>query len=335
MTRFRGSVPGVSKSSSLAIARIMAHCGGAPSEAVTYLAQAIAKGPDDPEPYDLLAELRRESPEEVARSVATPSSLWQFVVGAYLHFLNGDMDQAAQRLGSVIGYRPDVAWASAPWFGDERFLGAVTAAGLADATLNITDYGPEIDNDAARERMGPWFRAIDVVCDREPVAEAMARMAILLRICGRTDASLALCDRADSIDRVMFTEVVRAGTWRRLGDRQQTAAAFRRALELDPTNWSLYLDLADLAAEDGDFAQAADLVRQGLEHEQDDVTLRAAGAAYRARAEGSVSDMDLLLELASEVPHAGYRNGLIEHATGAPDLPADRIAAARQFQAGD
>jgi tetratricopeptide (TPR) repeat protein len=304
-------------------------------EAVMYLAQAIAQGPDDPEPYELLAELRRESSEEVARTVAAPSSLWQFVAGAYLYFLDGDMDQAAQRLGSVIGYRPDVAWASAPWFGDERFLGAVTAAGLADATLNITDYGPEMDNDAARDRMGPWFRAIDVVCDREPVAEAMARMAILLRICGRTDASLALCDCADSVDRVMFTEVVRAGTWRRLGDRRQTAAAFRRALELDPTNWSLYLDLADLAAEDGDFAEAADLVRQGLEQEPTDVTLRAAGAAYRVRAEGSVTDLDMLLELVPEVPHAGYRNGLIEYAMGALDLPADRIAAVRRFQAGD
>ncbi|BCB75396.1 hypothetical protein GCM10022251_77920 [Phytohabitans flavus] len=313
----------------------MAHCGGAPGEAVKYLAQAIAQGPDDPEPYDLLSELRRESPEVVADTVASPSSLWQFVVDAYLNFLDGDMDQAAQRLGSVIGYRPEVAWASAPWFGDERFLGAVTAAGLADATLNITDYGPEMDNDAARERMGPWFRAIDVVCEREPAAEAMARMAILLRICGRTDASLALCDRADSVDRVMFTEVVRAGTWRRLGDQRQTAAAFRRALELDPTNWSLYLDLADLAVEDGDFAQAADLVRQGLEHEPEDVTLRAAGAAYRARAEGSIVDLDLLLELAPEVPHAGYRNGLLEHAVGGLDLPADRIAAARRFQAGD
>ncbi|GAA1535088.1 hypothetical protein GCM10009827_061640 [Dactylosporangium maewongense] len=313
----------------------MAHCGGAPGDAVKYLAQAIAQSPENAEPYELLAELRRESPDEVARSVAAPNNLWQFVVGAYLRFLDGDMNQAAQALGSVIGYRPDVAWASAPWFGDERFLEAVTAAGLADATLNITDYGPELSSDAARDRLRPWFRAIDVVCDREPVAEAMARMAILLRICGRTDASLALCDRADSVERVSFAEVVRAGTWRRLGDRRQTAAAFRRALELDPTNWSLYLDLADLMAEDGNFAEAADLVHRGLEHEPEDVTLRAAGAAYQARAEGSVTHLDLLLELAPEVPHAGYRNGLIEYAVGGPSLPADRITAARRLQAGN
>jgi tetratricopeptide (TPR) repeat protein len=242
------------------------------------------------------------------------------------------MDQAAGFLGSVIGYRPHVAWASAPWFSDERFVGALTAAGLADASLDITGYGTDLDDDQVRERLRPWLRAIEVVCDREPAAAAMARMAILLRACGRTDESLAVCERVDSLERVMLTEVVRAGTWRRLGDRQETAAAFRRALQLDPTNWSLYLDLADLAAEDGDFSTAADLVSQGLAHEPHDVTLKAAGAAYGVRATGSVADLDLLLELAVELAHAGYRNALIEHALGSRFLPPDRVAAARRLQ---
>jgi tetratricopeptide (TPR) repeat protein len=315
------------------MARVLAHCGGAPGEAARYLAGAIAQSPPDPEPYALLAQLRRDWPGEVAHSLAAPSDLWQFVLGAYFCYLDGDMDQAAQQLGLVIGYRPEVAWAGAPWFGEDRFLGTVTAAGLADASLNITDTGPALDSDAARDRMAPWFRAIEVVCDREPVAEAMARMAILLRASGRIEESLALCDRADSMERVMLTEVVRAGTWRRLGDPAQTAAAFRRALDLDPTNWSLYLDLADIAAQDGDYQEAADLVRRGLEYESEDVTLQAAGAAYRARAESSVADMDLLLALAPDLGHAGYRNGLIDHALGAPALPPDRIAAARRLQA--
>lgn len=323
----------MSKSASLAIARVLAHCGGSPAEAVKHAAGAILENPESPEPYELLAELRREHPGEVAAAVAAPSAAWQFVVDSYLCFLAGDMDRAAGRLGSVIGYRPDVAWASAPWFSDDRFLATVTAAGLADAGLNITDYGTDLDSDTARHHLRPWLRAIDVVCDREPAAADMARMAILLRSCGRTDESLALCDRADSVERVMLTEVVRAGTWRRLGDRRQTAAAFRRALQLDSANWSLYLDLADLAAEDDDFAAAAALVQQGLEYEPDEVTLRAAGAAYRLRAEGSIADLDLLLEVAPALSHAGYRNGLIDYALGAEDLPLDRIAAARRLQA--
>jgi tetratricopeptide (TPR) repeat protein len=104
-------------------------------------------------------------------------------------------------------------------------------------------------------------------------------MAILLRTCGLTDASFALCDQADSVERIMLTEVVRAGTWRKLGDPEQTAAAFERALALDPANWSLYLDLADIHAEQGDFTAAVRLIDQGIEHESTELTLRAAGAA--------------------------------------------------------
>jgi tetratricopeptide (TPR) repeat protein len=319
---------------SLGIARVLAHCGGSPAGALAHLGQAIGAAPHDPEPYALVAELRRESPDEVARAVAAPRELWQFVVGSYLCFLDGDMDAAVGRLGSVIGYRPDVAWACAPWFSDPRFLGAVTPLGLSEAGINITDYRPDLTDKAAWERLEPWLRAIDVVCERAPVADAMARMAMLLRDCGRTDAALALCDRADAVEPVMFTEVVRAGTWRRLGDRERTAEAFRGALRRDPTNWSLYLDLADLAAEDGDFAEAASLVARGLAHEPHDVTLRAAGAAFRARSGGSVADLDLLLELAPHVPHAGYRDGLIDHAVGGEGLPAERVDAARRLQAG-
>lgn len=137
----------MSKSVSLAVARVMAHCGGSPTDAVAYAAAAVGEDPADPQPYELLAERRRAAPGEVAAAVSAPSSLWQFVAASYLCFLDGEMDRAVGRLGSVIGYRPQVAWASAPWFSDERFTGVVTAAGLADASLNITDYGTDLDNE--------------------------------------------------------------------------------------------------------------------------------------------------------------------------------------------
>jgi hypothetical protein len=123
----------MSRSGSLALARVMAHCGGSTGEAVAHAASAIGDDPTDPEAYELLADLRRTAAGEVAAAVAAPGDLWQFVATSYLRFRDGEMDQAAGFLGSVIGYRPHVAWASAPWFSDERFVGALTAAGLADA----------------------------------------------------------------------------------------------------------------------------------------------------------------------------------------------------------
>jgi tetratricopeptide (TPR) repeat protein len=196
------------------------------------------------------------------------------------------------------------------------------------------DYGRDLDTESMRERFRPWFRAIDAVAAREPLPEALAKMAILLRACGRTDASFALCDLADSVEPVMMTAVVRAGTWRKLGDAGQTVAAFERALALDPANWSLYLDLADVRAEQGDFAEAVRLTGQGMTHEPGEPILRAAGAAYRARLTGSPADLGELIELAPSLPNDSYRDLLIDHACAGPGLPAELVAAARRFRNG-
>jgi hypothetical protein len=286
----------------------------------------------DPESYAVLAQLWEEQRADLAELFLDDNSLRTVLAHSYVSFLENDMDGAAMAIGAVTGARPTVAWARAPWFSDARFLGRVTASALAEAAMRTMDYGHDLDTAGTREGLRPWFDAIDAVCAREPAPEAMAKMAIFLRACGLTDASFGLCDRADSIERIMLTEVVRAGTWHRLGDPGQAAAAFERALALEPANWSLYLDLADLRAEQGDFTTAVELIGQGLEHESAEVTLRAAGAAYRARITGSPDDLRELIGLAPHLPGGPYRGLLIDHACSGPGLPAELIAEARRFQ---
>ncbi|MFF9817557.1 tetratricopeptide repeat protein [Streptomyces sp. NPDC014006] len=250
---------------------------------------------------------------ELAAAVEDGGSLRNVLAQSYLNFLDGDMDTAALAIGSVTGVRPDIAWAGGPWFGDERFLGAVSAEALAEAAMRTMDHGHDLDGDTMRERFRPWFLAVDAVASRRPTPPPgpLAKMAILLRACGLTDASFALCDRANSVEPSMPTEAVRAGTWSKLGDRHRAAAAFERALALDPGNWSLHLDLADLRAEQGDFAAAVRLADQGLMCEPTEPTLRAAGAAYRARLNGSPADLRELLALAPQLPSSPYRNLLL------------------------
>ncbi|MGN9789911.1 tetratricopeptide repeat protein [Streptomyces sp. OZ13] len=314
------------------LARVLAHCGGSPAAAVDHLAAAIASAPEDPEPYAVLAELWKDKRSELAEVVRNGDSLRTVLARSYISFLEGDMDDAALAIGSVTGVRPGIAWARAPWFGDERFLRAVSADALAEAAMRTMDYGHALDSESMRERFRPWFDAIDAVAARRPLPEALAKMAILLRACGLTDASFALCDRADAVERLMLTEVVRAGTWRKLGDFEQTAAAFERALTLDPANWSLFLDLADVRAEQGDFASAVRLVAEGMKHEPADLSLRAAGAAYRARLTGSPADLSELVELAPKLPNDSYRSLLIDVACAGPALPADLVDAARRIR---
>ncbi|MFJ8159656.1 hypothetical protein ACIRBY_01870 [Streptomyces sp. NPDC096136] len=316
------------------LARVMAHCGGDLRAAVHHLGAAIASAPQDPEPYAALAELWQERRADLAGILRDADSLRTVPAYAYVRFLEDDMDGAVMALGSAAGARPAVAWAGAPWFGDARFLGTVGAEAFAEAVLRTTDHGHALDGDGTREALGPWIRAVETVCAREPRPGAMARMAIFLRACGLTDASLALCDRADAVEPAMLTEVVRAGTWRVLGDPDRTAAAFERALVLDPVNWSLYLDLADVRAGQGDFATAVRLVGQGLEHEPAEVTLRAAGAAYRARLTGSPDDLRALVALAPDLPDASYRGLLIDRACAGPGLPPGLVAEARRLRTG-
>ncbi|MFJ4846508.1 MULTISPECIES: tetratricopeptide repeat protein [unclassified Streptomyces] len=314
------------------LAGVMAHCGGDPVAAVALLVGAMASAPAAPEPYAALAELWRDRRPELKERLEGDGSLRSVPARAYFFFLDGEMDDAAMALGSVTGVRPDVAWGAAPWFGDARFLGAVSAEALAEACLRSLDHGPDLDTDAMRERFAPWFHALDVVSERHPVPESLAAMARLPRACGRHDLAFALCDRADAVERVMWTEVARAATWRAMGDLDRAAAAFESALALEPANWSLHLDLADVRAEQGDFAAAAALVERGLEHEPHEISLRAAGAAYRTRLSGSSDDLRALIALAPELVNTAYRNLLIDYACAGPELPPPLVAEARRVR---
>ncbi|MFK0170565.1 tetratricopeptide repeat protein [Streptomyces sp. NPDC090306] len=316
------------------LAGVMAHCGGSPARAARLLARAMASAPSAPEPYAALAELWQDRRPELEESLHRDGSASAVSAQAYLLFLEGDMDNAVMALGSVTGVRPDVAWCAAPWFGDERFLGAVSAAALAEACLRTLDHGHDLDADEMRERFAPWFHALVVVSERVPVPESLAAMARLPRACGRYGLSFMLCDRADAVERVMWTAVARAATWRRMGDLDQAVAAFEDALLLDSANWSLYLDLADVRAEQGDFAAAANLVEQGLRHGPHEVTLRAAGAAYRTRLAGSSDDLRALITLAPEIADPTYRNLLIDYACAGPRLPQELVAEAHLARRG-
>ncbi|MET0132931.1 MAG: tetratricopeptide repeat protein [Kibdelosporangium sp.] len=310
----------------LALAQVMAHCGGNPAEAVRYLSYAIAEAPHDPGPYATLAELRQTSPAETTAALESGGLLGTIAAYAHAMFLDGEMDEAVMLLGTVVGHHPQIAWADAPWFSEPSFAESVSADALAEAALRTMDHGHDLA--ACLPHFEPWFRLMGAVCTRDPKPTAMARMARLFRNCGRTDDAFALCDRADAVEPVMETTVVRAVTWRGLGDNAKAVLAFEHAITLEPDNWSLYLDLADTHADQGDFTAAVAATERGLQHEPDELTLRAASAAYRARLHGCAADLAELIELAPELPNEQYGGLLIGIACEGRGLPADLIASA-------
>jgi hypothetical protein len=223
----------------LAFAQVLGHCGGDPASAAMWVGRAITIAPGRPEPYEVIEGWWRDSPADTTAAVDAGSYAGTVAAQAFVRLLEGDADAAAACMGAVVGYDPSVAWTDAAWFGEPRFLDIVSATGLAEAAVLAAGGRHNLDTDEMRDRLRPWFTTIEHVVARDPQPEAMARMAILLRVCGLIDASFALCDRADAIAPAMLTQVVRAGIWRKLGNQQETAAAFEHALALDPQNWSL------------------------------------------------------------------------------------------------
>ncbi|MFI0453913.1 tetratricopeptide repeat protein [Actinomadura sp. 6N118] len=288
------------------LANVLAHCGGDPGQAAHYLSRAIAVAPSDPASYAAVAELLPELgdlPDGDARVAP---------VLAFRHFRDGRMDDAALVLGALGGVSPRFAWAEAPWFSDERFLSGVSAGALCEAGQRLFDYGAVPDEVA----LLPWLRAVETLVERPDVgSEDLARMAVLLRVFGRTDESLALCDQADAAGLTVLAEVVRGGTWRVLGNLDETAAAFHRALILEPDNWSLHLDLSDLQATRGDHDAALVSAEEGLRHAPDEPKLLAARAAHHARLIGTAAALSEFERLAS-VLDPSYAHWLREQAQG-------------------
>lgn len=292
----------------MTLAKVLAHCGGDPEQAAHHLSRAIAAAPHDPAVYTAVSELLPELGEMPADDARVAP------VVAYRHFLDGRMDDAVLVLGALGGVSPRFAWADAPWFSDGRFLSVVSAEALCEAGHRLFDHGAGPSEEAAL----PWLRAAHAVADRPGAnSEDMARMAILLRVFGRTDKSLELCDRADAVGRTVLAEVVRAGTWHTLGNLDQATAAFRRALALEPDNWSLHLDLADLYATRGDHAAALASAEEGLRHAPTETKLLAARAAHQARLTNTSEALNEFERLASALD-PGYAGWLREQATGTP-----------------
>jgi tetratricopeptide (TPR) repeat protein len=291
----------------ITVATVLAHCGGDPEQAARQLSRAIANAPTDPTTYAVAIELLP------ALGVLSTDDPAVAPVLAFRHFLDGRMDDAVLTLGALGGVSPRIAWADAPWCSEGSFLSAVSAEALCEAVLRLFDHESTPAEAAAR----PWLRMVEAVTFRADLGpEGLARMAISLRAFGRTDESLVLCDRADAVDRTVLAEVARAGTWRLMGNLDETVAAFRRALVLDPDNWSLHLDLSDLHAERGDHGAALASAQDGLSHAPNEPKLLAARAAHHARLAGTTEALHEFERLASDIDPA-YRQWLREQATGA------------------
>jgi hypothetical protein len=170
----------------------------------------------------------------------------------------------------------------------------------------------------------PWLELARAAAARpEITAQPLAVLSGLARRIGSVDEAIAWCERAETMDAEGVAEgeyrvgaVMLGFALRTAGRTQEAIAAWRRALQLDPDNIDLHIDLAETCMQEQDHEQA--VVWAEREAERDPRHLKPKAVRLAAlHAQSDFTDnapLAALQQLARDNPDHSYPRRLIREA---------------------
>lgn len=144
---------------------------------------------------------------------------------------------------------------------DERAAGPTTA----QSSLEVTITSPPGVQQPAREMWEELLTRLEAAVEAAPNdVNLLRKLAIAYYNLGRYDEAAAIYERllADGEDAVLRSRL--GNTLRDMGDAAGAEAAYRRAIEDDPTLAPPYLNLAELLWRQGRDEEALAVLDQGL-----------------------------------------------------------------------
>ncbi|MFI0937234.1 tetratricopeptide repeat protein [Streptomyces sp. NPDC021020] len=211
----------------------------------------------------------------------------------------GQVADAVELLGSLVGVHPEKPWAAAPWFGEQQI--PPVSVGIAVSAI----WGA-VDNPAPPETvdaLAPWLAlARKAAADPAAGADVLCALSALARRLGAHEEAIAWCGAAEQAEkaagRVTQQTLIMLGyAHQDAGQPERAIEVWERAVALPPKNADLLLDLVDLTHDQGDFAQSLSWAERAVAADRKGVKPRAALLAARYRAGGKGSDADRLAEL--------------------------------------
>lgn len=278
----------------LALARI-ALDGGDPAHAASHLGNAIAEDPTLAAAYGGLHELDAATGDALAY-FPLDGDVYIGAVAArsYLLARAGRFDDALRLLTMAVGHEPAKQWAGG-WLTAHDLPGLAqrldphgAVASLAGLSMRLSDpVEPEL---AAGLR--PYLELARAVVAAHPAArEFLPQLSGLARRLGAVDEAIAWCEEADRVSPSPINAIMLAYALRSAGRHAEMERAWQVAIQRDPGNVDVYVDLAESLATQGRLGDGLAWLDRALAIEPEHPKAFPSACAMRFQADGDVGHL--------------------------------------------
>jgi tetratricopeptide (TPR) repeat protein len=309
----------------LAVARLVMDGGDLP-HAATHLGNALAAAPALPEVFECLAELatRAGGPARAAELFGGERP-YIGAVGCRAHLLAAAerWDPAVETLAAVLSLEPGRPWALVPWLARTDLAALVSAGAVAGALARLLGGDlPEPLPEPLTATVRPFFDLVTASVARHPHDPALlSRASALARRFAAHDLAITWAGHAHEVE-PDHTSAIMLGYALRGADRADDALAVWEAeADRDPSDLSLYVDIAELYAGTGRAALGLPWLERALAADPDHPVAGPALHGVRHTLDGDRRHLLALADHLRDHPDHAYAWQLLErHSEGLPWL---------------
>jgi tetratricopeptide (TPR) repeat protein len=210
--------------------------------AAAHFARAIAADPSMPDAYEQLELLSAGVGEfgDLFPPGDQPNAAGVVAARAYIAARNGDPQQALTDIIAVTLHEPAKPWTETAWWPD-----LATALSPRPAGLLLAEMADELPTPRDNAHFAPFLALARDLTDQHPAdIELAVRVSGLARALGANGDASRWCARAEGLTPGPLGSIMLGFALRDAGRYSETEAAWMHAIDADPDNIDVYVDLA-------------------------------------------------------------------------------------------
>ncbi|GAA2547243.1 hypothetical protein GCM10010435_15620 [Winogradskya consettensis] len=303
--------------------------------AAGYLAGAIAHAPTLPETHELLRHLADRADDALELfPIEQHAFVGTVVARAHLLAAAGHPEDGLSLLVAASGHTPGADWAGVPWVSDpdlaERLEPGLLARTVMQLCTAIGDPAPESSRPALQPYLTLAGRAIEANPEHAMLLGAGSALA---RRLGEATQAVEWALRGARLRPAKLSEIWLGYAYRSAGRIPESLAALRRAVMYDPSDLSLYADIAGTLADADRLDDALSWINRALSIDPTFDCAVHTGHRLRYRADGDLAHLIRLADFQRDHPDDSHEHTdlaeccadqpWLSRVPSAPGMPAD------------